>query len=232
MDELYIDKFPLPALQEVLLKLRRLELNKVCNLSKQAKKICVNKNFQEKYNLLHPIYTDRKVIDNIPRWIKNTVHETNPITPETVIDFLLFIEEKTKDNKDKIIFYGEEIFTSEFTEKTSRLEAGFIAKSLFVGIIGSIIVEDILEPGKLENHLGNYREFIEGNSPFLYMFLLFLYEFYESYSTIFDLNDTFTSKIYTRIIDENGLRYQNTDITATLKDVKDIWNMKRVVDSV
>ena len=231
MDELYIDKFPLPALQEVLLKLRRLELNKVCNLSKQAKKICVNKNFQQRYNLLHPIYTDGEVIDNIPKWIKNTVHETNPITQENIINFLLFIEEKTKDNKERIIFYGEEIFTSEFVEKASRLEAGFIARSLFVGIIGSIIVEDILEPGRLEYHVKYYGEFIEGNSPFLYLFLLFLYEFYESYSTIFDLNDTFTNKIYTRIVDENGLRYQNTEIAATLKDV-DIWNMERILESI
>ena len=232
MNELYIDKFPLPALQEILLKLRRSELNKVCNLSRQAKKICVQKNFQQKYNLLHPIYTDGEVIDNIPKWIKNTVHETNPITSETIIDFLLFIEEKTKDNKERIIFYGEEIFTSEFTEKTSRLEAGFIARSLFVGIIGSILVEEILEPGRLEYHLGNYAELLDGKKASLYDFLDFLYEDYESYSSIFDLNDTFTSKVYNRIVDENGLRYEDTLITATLKDVKDIWNMKRVVDSV
>lgn len=230
MDNLYIDKFPLPALQEVLFKLHRFELNKVCNLSKRAKKICDNRNFQQRYNLLHPIYTDIEVIANLPHWIKNTIHDTNQITLTNIINFLLFVEEKTIDNKDRIIFYGEEVFSSYFVEKVSKLQAGFIAKSLFVGIIGSIVVEDILEPGKLEDHITLYAELSDGRQISLYGFLSFLYENYENYSAIFNLDDTFITHIYTRIAD-NGIEYKDETITSKLENI-DVWNMKRILTTI
>lgn len=230
-----VESLPLPALQEILLKMKRGELNKVCNLSKRVKKVCDEKNFRIMYEKLHPTYTQAEIYKNVGNWIKEMFGETNLEDVESLmlkdlLDIVEMIEKKTEENKRKIIFYGEEVFSTPLIEQVNKLKIGFIANSLFSGIIGSVILECLQDPNRLSENIEMYKDMNDGleEGPFtIENFILYLYGNYEGFSSIFDLNETFKSETYRRISDKSGLRYENKTTTASLIDV-DVWDVNRL----
>ncbi len=239
----YLDDLPVPALQQVLLNMERQELNRVCNLSARAKKVCDEHNFREMYLARHQVFTDKQVVENAPTWIRDYIGETDfdeveNIRLTDIVDILDMIEAKTASNKTRIIFYGEEVFNSKFVKQVAKLKAGFVAKSMFVGIVGSFVAECILEPKRLRYHIDIYDDiarddFLQNNGPPLSVggFLVHVYGMYDGFSSIFDLNETFKSETYKRIADERGLSYKNKEVIAKLADV-DVWDVNRLRETL
>jgi len=152
---------------------------------------------------------------------------------DTIVNILEMIERKTSNNMPRITFYGEEVYSSEFVEEVGSLKAGFVANSFFVGIMGSVVVECVLEHDKLNEHIENYMEMAEGEEEPISIdgFFMAIFDRYDGFSSIFNLTDTFRADTYRRIVDEHGLRYENTTVTAKLGDV-DVWNINRVKDMI
>lgn len=53
----YLEQLPIPSLEVVMMNMERPELNRLCNTSKRAKKICDSTRFKEAYPKSHPLKT-------------------------------------------------------------------------------------------------------------------------------------------------------------------------------
>src|SRR5581483_8495250 len=180
------------------------------------------------------VYTDKEVAIKAEEWIHEIYGDTNledvkSLTINDFIEILQNIEDHTPDNKEKIIFYSEEFFGSKFVNMVSKLQAGFIARSLFAGILGSFIVEIMIEPQRLNQHIELFQDLTAGEDIPLNIenFIISVYKEYEGYSSIYNLNDTFTSEVLHRDVRGHGVGYYTTIKTATLGDV-DIWDIGRL----
>lgn len=170
-------------------------------------------------------FSDEEVIKNIPKWLAPLAKKkVDNLTISDLIDYLEIIEEKCAGNIPKIYFYGEEEFTSKFVEEVGHLKAGFIANSMFGGILGSVIVECIKE-GTLKKHIKQFHMVENGDNPI--DFLLYLDMMYDTFTTSFNLGDTFTSIVAHRVVDSSGLHYERHEVKASLNDV-DAWDLDRV----
>lgn len=166
---------------------------------------------------------DEKLLKKLSKWCK---FSKAVVSVTDLLNILRRIEKKTKGPKI-VVFYGEEVFSSDFVKEVSELRAGFIAKSVLAGILGSVIVECMREPDRLKYHVQMYVDVTEDSKPDLIGFIRHLFEWYEPYTVSFGMEDEFTSSVYRRISDGKGLRYEDTAYHATLDDI-DEWSVKRL----
>lgn len=175
-------------------------------------------------------FTDGEVKENIKTWVRDYIGETNlndvrTIKLSQIIQILEMLEEKMSGNSDKIIFYIEEGKNSNtFSLETKELKIGFIAKSFFTGILGSVIVECFFNKERLKYYIDTYEGvYFDTKNKNIEDFLYFICTLYEDYSLIFNLNDTF----HNRVQYGDRVPYTIKEFSAKLVDV-DTWNIERL----
>ena len=175
-------------------------------------------------------YSDVEVEENVKRWIREYAGGDNEITLQKIIHILKMIEEKTSGNPKRIIFYqsveSDEINNTEFANRATLLKAGFFAKSFFVGIMGSVVTECILDKNRLDFHIYTYQALTDiklRKDITIEDFMFTTYKMYDDFSLIFNLDETFHTKVqYKGQYD----KYKVKEITAKLKNV-DVWDLER-----
>jgi hypothetical protein len=172
-------------------------------------------------------YSDVEVEENVKRWIKEYAGGDNEISLKKIIDILRMIEEKTSGNPKRIIFYqsveSDKINNTEFANRATLLKAGFVAKSFFVGIMGSVVTECILDKNRLDFHIYTYQALTDiklRKDITIEDFMFTTYKMYDDFSLIFNLDETFHTKVQYD-------KYKVKEITAKLKNV-DVWDLERL----
>ena len=175
-------------------------------------------------------YTDREVEENVKNWIREYAKGNNEISIGRIVDILRRIEEKTWANPKRIIFYqsveSDEINNTEFAIQATLLQSGFVAKSFFVGIMGSVVAECILDRSRLDFHIYTYQaltDIKQIKDIKIEDFMFTTYKMYDDFSLIFNLDETFRTKVQ---FGEKG-SYVIKEITAKLKDV-DVWDLQKL----
>lgn len=173
-----------------------------------------------------------EVEDNVKNWIREFIginSQVEKIQLGQIIQILEMLEEKMKNNTDKIIFYVEEgkEISNEISRKAQELQLGFVAKSFFVGILGSVVLECFYNKERLQFHIDNYYANSPKNNRNVEDFLYETYKMYRDYSLIFNTNEIFHTKI------QYGTKvpYVIKEITTKLEDVV-TWNVEKLIEVV
>jgi hypothetical protein len=171
------------------------------------------------------------VSEKASAWLSDELQELEleKLTLADVIELLEVIEEITKSRPERIYFYGDEEFSCKFMRRAGKLKVGFVARSKFVGIVGSVIAECFEEKARKQSlayHLNLYKGIDDG--PYTVIgFLKFLVGLYESYTLDFGLEDEFSGEYYARKVVAEKLTYTNIPVTSTLDKVER-WDVERL----